>query len=165
MKKHLLLINFLFISLTAFSQQPGTPDYLLVKNGFGIFKLGDTITNYSDYIKINPYYNGGNQIYELIDPDIIPLENGIKIKHMTLSVSRGIIESIDIVVAKEHKEALLAILKTHYGEGASGDSQSAFWKSKGAKIVLAYANKYKSTDMARILFLQTALDRGNESID
>lgn len=163
MKKNLLLIIFLFISFSAFSQQPGTPDYLLIKNGFNIFKLGDTIANYSDYIKINPYYNGGNQIYELIDADMLQLENGIKIEYLTLTVKQGLIESIAIVVRKEHKNALLKHLKTNYGEAK--DTESTLWKTKGSKIILAYTNKYKSTDMARVVFLHTDLSTDNESID
>ncbi|MGE9516544.1 MAG: hypothetical protein ACQPRJ_06205 [Solitalea-like symbiont of Acarus siro] len=163
MKKNLLLINFLFISFSAFSQQPGTADYLLIKNGFSIFKLGDTIANYSDYIKINPYYNGGDQIYELIDPGMLQLENDIKIKYLTLTVKQGLIESIDIVVEKEHKNALLKNLKTNYGEAK--DTESTFWKTKGSKIILAYANQYKSTDMARVVFLHTDLATDRESSD
>lgn len=172
--KYLLLYSIsLAVNFAAFGQKTdnrdipkfGTPDYLLVKRGFSIFKLGDHINNYRGYVTRNMFYDNDrtNQIYEIIDPGLLPLENGIKINHITLLVNKGLIESIDIVVSKEHKDALLAVLKTHYGDVEGG--QSPFWKSKGAKIVLSYANGYKETDMGRAIFVHTALDETGDSIE
>lgn len=160
--KYLLLINCsLFISFNAFSQQPGTPDYLLVKRGFGIFKLGDEITNYSKYIKISPYHSISSEVYELTDTEHLPSENGIKIKNIELKVNEGLIESIAITVDQNYKGALLEILKANYGEGQTTGADSKFWKSKDLKIILAYADNYQSQDMARAVFLYNSLAKDN----
>ncbi|MGE9516543.1 MAG: hypothetical protein ACQPRJ_06200 [Solitalea-like symbiont of Acarus siro] len=174
--KYLFLFSLLlFIGFSTWGQiigrqespKIGTPDYLLVKRGFGIFKLGDHINNYSEYVTRNSFYDNDrtNTIYNLIDPELLPEENGIKIKHVELVVNQGLIQSIDIFVDKEYKEALLTALKTHFGDGESGNTESAFWKSKGAKIVLSYANGYKSTDMGRAIFVHTALDEVRDDIE
>ncbi|MGE9516507.1 MAG: hypothetical protein ACQPRJ_05235 [Solitalea-like symbiont of Acarus siro] len=164
MEKFLLIVIFLSnLSFNATGQKPGTPDYLLVKKGFSIFKLGESINKYTKYVTLNNYYDNDDSIsiYKLKDPAHLPPDSGIKIKYMELRVNKGLIESIDIFVDKKYKSALLNNLKTDYGEARGKGSY--FWQSKDTKIVLSYANGYKTTSMGRAIFVQTALNEIKEA--
>lgn len=159
-----MLLAGILLTLTfnAFSQQRGTPDYLLVKRGFGIFKLGEAINKYTKYFTINRYYDNDDSIsiYKSIDPEHLPSEDNIKIKYMELRVNNGLIEGIDMFIDKKYKGALLKTLKVDYGQ--TKGKESAFWKTKDAKIILSYANGYKTTGMARVVFLQTDLNENRK---
>ncbi|MGE9616409.1 MAG: hypothetical protein ACQPRJ_02400 [Solitalea-like symbiont of Acarus siro] len=76
---------------------------------------------------------------------------------MELRVNKGLIESIDIFVSKQYKDAFLNTLKTNYGY--TKDKEAAFWKSNDTKIVLSYANGYRATDVGRAMFVYTALNK------
>lgn len=162
----LLTILILMVSSATFGQQiynpeeprPGTPDYLLVKKGFSIFRLGDPIYKHIKHFALNNYYDndGSISVYKSIDPEHLPSEDGIKIKYMELRVNKGLIESIDIFVSKQYKDALLNTLKTNYGY--TKGKEAAFWKSNDTKIVLSYTSGYRSTDVGRAMFVYTALD-------
>src|SRR5690625_2486869 len=115
MKKILLLTSFLFtICLNGFGQKPGTADYLLVKNGFKIFKLGTDINNYSKYVRLGGN-DGGTKEYEVTDPKFLTIGDDIKIDKIKLRVSQGDIYAIKVVVDDPYKIRFYAALKAAYG--------------------------------------------------
>lgn len=143
MKKFLLLASMLLtLSFNAFSQQPGTPDYLLVKNGFKIFKLGTPITNYKHYIK--PILKIGESAkYEVTDAKFLTIGNDIQLDKIVLRTLNEKLSEIEILIDDPYKIKFYAALKAAYGDNKSKYPDD-IWAASNGRIMLFYSDQDES---------------------
>lgn len=91
----------------------GTDDYLLVTNGFKIFKLGSPISNYNNLDLLTD--KGDEKTYVVTDTSLLSIGGHIKLETIQIDAYKGLLLSIKILVDKDNKGALLQTLKTAYG--------------------------------------------------
>ncbi|MGE9516633.1 MAG: hypothetical protein ACQPRJ_02415 [Solitalea-like symbiont of Acarus siro] len=143
MKKFLLLASMLLtLSFNAFSQQPGTPDYLSVKNGFKIFKLGAYIRNYTYSVRL--ISDDEVQRYEITDQNLLSVGDGIQLKRIVLYVKYGLITNIHVLLDRKYNEKFLATLIAAYGRPDifSSASEAFSWSNTNKSVKLTYFDKY-----------------------
>lgn len=130
--------------------KPGTPEYLLEKGGFKIFKLGAPIEKYEkDLILVNYDKDMYHKTYKLLsfaDHKLVTIGDSIKINDIHLDVHNGIVASISVFIQDKYKKEFLDILQAAYGRGRKPDpaTERYIWAAanKNAKIVLSYSNNY-----------------------
>lgn len=130
----------------------GTPEYLLVKKGFKIFKLGATINEYDKHIK--KLSEKIDNMYEVVDKNMLSIGNDIKINSVILITYKGQIMAIDIFVDKLYKDAFLAVLQAAYGQGDKENPsiENYIWGTNSNKVILSY-NANDRGGQARALFV------------
>lgn len=150
--KYLLLAGLLLtFSLTAFAQKPGTPDYLLVKNGFKIFKLGDPVEKHKEHVVlVSDNKRSGDKLYKVLlytDLTFTSIGDSIIINAIFLTVNDGLITAISVFVKDEYKEPFLRTLQAAYGNGRKGALHIGdyTWDAHNNKydIGLTYKDNYK----------------------
>lgn len=154
--KYLFLHILLFtICFTAWGQQPpykrGTPQYLLEKRGFNIFKLGDPIDKYEEYVLLLDDDDKYNDIktYQVLTyrhPRFATIGDSIEINDIILSEYNGLIISIDVFVDGEYKKPFLRSLQADYGSGHKPNpyTENYNWFASNDKddIELIYRDNY-----------------------
>lgn len=163
-KKSLLLAGILLLfnynaqaqTQRAKNTQPthkiGTPEYLLVKRGFKIFKLGTPIDQYKKYVLLgNDNRQSGVKMYKVLTyykkNQFASIGDSIEINDVVLKVYDGLISAIGVFVEAKYKEAFLRSLKAAYGPGKKANQYIEEYKwhasSKKADISLYYTDSYE----------------------
>ncbi|MGE9516631.1 MAG: hypothetical protein ACQPRJ_02405 [Solitalea-like symbiont of Acarus siro] len=159
--KYLLIPSILFaMCFTSYGQNPtnkkthkiGTPDYLLVKRGFKIFKLGTPIEQYRKYVVLvaGRDEHGDSRLYKLLTsthPGFASIGDSIEINDIILEEYNGIIAGINVLVEAKYKGALLRSLQAAYGPGSKANPyiERYTWHASGKKtdISLTYIDSYE----------------------
>lgn len=144
--KYLLLASTLLaLNFTSFGQepnyQPGTENYLLVKRGFKIFKLGESINTYSKYVKfIRDEHETQEKTYLVTDQSLLSVGNDIKLSQIIISTYKDNILSISIFITKPYIDQFLSILQAAYGLGNQPNRfiKEYRWSSYNNEIILSY---------------------------
>ncbi|MGE9516522.1 MAG: hypothetical protein ACQPRH_04195 [Solitalea-like symbiont of Tyrophagus putrescentiae] len=161
--KYLLLLSILSLfgysvsaqnqgtKITKTTSKIGTPEYLLVKRGFKIFKLGTPIEQYKKYVVLG-YYNleSGVKMYKILtgmNPQFASIGDSIEINDVVLEVYDGLISAISVFVEPKYKDALLRSLQAAYGPGNKPNKyiEKYRWHASNKKnnIYLTYTDSYE----------------------
>ncbi|MGE9516839.1 MAG: hypothetical protein ACQPRH_05845 [Solitalea-like symbiont of Tyrophagus putrescentiae] len=137
----------------------GNPDYLLIKSGFNIFRLGTSIKNYSKYIEYVSDEEKGAKMYKVVDQNILNNSYDMQISSILISTYGDNIMGISVFVKKRDKAKLLVKLFTFYG--LTDDVNQFFgnykWYSKDGDIAVVFKTVGKEEQECLAQFMDVSI--------